>query len=256
MSSASVVVDPRMRSRRIEVLRESGRRRLRRVGILAGVLAVAGVGWAIVRSPLLDVDTVRVAGGEHTTGDAVRYAAGIPQGEPLLSLDTGAVAERVEALPWVAEAQVSREWPGAVRIELTERTPLAAAPFGGDRWAVLDGDGRVLSVNAAAPVDLAAVVGLEAPVEAGDTVPAEARRAVQLLALLTERMPGTVTGVGTDLSATLALGGTVRFGSLDDIDAKVVALQAVLADVDTSCLATLDVRVPSSPALTRNEGCP
>lgn len=256
MSGASVVVDPRMRSRRVEVRRDAGRRRLRRVTVVALVATAAALAWGIVRSPLLDVDAVVVAGGDHTGAGSVRAAARLGPGEPMVSFDAGAVTRRVEALPWVSEARVERRWPGTVRIEVVERSPLAVTPAGGGRWAVLDGTGRVLAVDAAAPAGLVAVTGPEARVEPGATVGDDARGAVRLVAALTEHLPGVFSGVATDLSATLGTGGTVRFGSLDDIEAKVVALQAVLAEVDTACLATLDVRVPSSPALTRNERCP
>ena len=64
-----------------------------------------------------------------------------------------------------------------------------------------------------------------------------------------------VASVSTDLDAVLVEGGTIRFGSTARLDDKVTAAQTVLDQVDTGCLEVLDVRVPGSPALTRNQRC-
>jgi hypothetical protein len=76
-----------------------------------------------------------------------------------------------------------------------------------------------------------------------------------VLRALSERLPGVVVAVSSDLDAALASGGEVRFGSTDDLDEKIVAVETVLAHVDTACLELLDVRVPGSPALTRHQRC-
>jgi hypothetical protein len=68
-------------------------------------------------------------------------------------------------------------------------------------------------------------------------------------------MPGTVVSVSTDLDAALVEGGEIRFGSTDELDLKITAVKTVLADVELACLETLDIRVPGSPALTRNQRC-
>jgi hypothetical protein len=64
-----------------------------------------------------------------------------------------------------------------------------------------------------------------------------------------------VASVSSGLDAALAAGGEVRFGSVEDLDDKIVAMETVLGDVDTTCLELLDVRVPGSPALTRHQRC-
>ena len=67
--------------------------------------------------------------------------------------------------------------------------------------------------------------------------------------------PDGVTEVDTSLDVTLAYGTTVRFGTTGELDAKVAALETVLARVDLGCLAMIDLRAPGSPALTRYGGC-
>ena len=64
-------------------------------------------------------------------------------------------------------------------------------------------------------------------------------------------------GVGvTDLDASWWPAASCASESTDDLDDKITAVETVLADVDMACLALLDVRVPGSPALTRNQRCP
>ncbi len=259
--TTALAVDPRMRSRRIGVRRDAGRRRLRRVTmVLAGAAVVVGAAVA-TRTPLLDVDRVTVTGVEHTTAEEVRRAAAIDDGEPLVSVDPGAVADRVEALPWVEAARVERSWPSTVRVQVTERVAVAVVQVTDDHAAAIDADGWVVSIDPRstdAPTDPAGplvLTGIDGRVTEGARLDDDARDALAIAAVVAERMPGVVTSVSTDLDAELVQGGAVRFGSTEDLDDKVTAAKTVLSAVDTTCLELLDVRVPGSPALTRNQRC-
>jgi hypothetical protein len=61
--------------------------------------------------------------------------------------------------------------------------------------------------------------------------------------------------VDVELDVTLAYGTVARFGSTADLDDKIAALTTVLDRVELDCLATVDLRAPGSPALTRYAGC-
>jgi hypothetical protein len=52
------------------------------------------------------------------------------------------------------------------------------------------------------------------------------------------------------LQAKLTPRVTVLFGSIDDLDGKLLALRTMLEQVPLRGLVTLDVRVPTSPVLT------
>ncbi|MCU1354525.1 MAG: FtsQ-type protein, partial [Acidimicrobiales bacterium] len=135
-------IDPRIQARRVEVQRDRGRRRLHRLvalGVVAG-LVLAAVG--ATRSPLLDVDHIRVSGAKRTDRAALSRAAGVRLRRPLLDVDPGAIARRVEALPWVQRAIVRRSWPGTVMIQVSERRPLAVVTEAAGP-VLVDRDGRV-----------------------------------------------------------------------------------------------------------------
>ena len=158
----SAAVDPRFRERRIAVRKDAGRRRLKRLVLLAAAAAVALAGVVVLRSPVLDVDEITVVGAGHLTADDIRAASGVDQGAPILLADTGAAVAAVEALPWVASAEITRDLPGRIHIEVREREPVAVVSSG-DAAALVDVDGRVLEVTDGAATPFVQVVSPEAP---------------------------------------------------------------------------------------------
>ncbi|MGH9114021.1 MAG: cell division protein FtsQ/DivIB [Acidimicrobiales bacterium] len=249
------MVDPRMRSRRIAVQRDQGRRRLKRFTLVLAGVAVVLSAYAATQTPLLDVDRLVIEGAARTDVGDVRSAARIELGDPMIGVDTGRAAARTEELPWVEHAEVVRRWPGTVEVRVTERSPAAVVEVAEGRFALVDREGRVLEVTTRPPAGLPALTGDPGAIAEGGELGADARAALDLLAAVGERLPGVVVAVSTDLDAELAGGGAVRFGSTEQLDAKVVAVSTVLGDVDMACLKLLDVRVPGSPALTRHQRC-
>ena len=91
----------------------------------------------------LRVQEVRVDGVEVTHPLAVAAAAGV-EGDSLLWLDEAAAARRIEQLPTVREARVSREWPRAIAVVVVEEQGWGYWQRG-DVRRVIDADGRVLT---------------------------------------------------------------------------------------------------------------
>jgi cell division protein FtsQ len=254
-----VAIDPRIRARRIEVQRDAGRRRLRRVVDLGLVLAVAAVFLLATRSPLLDVASVRVSGADRTGAAAVVEASGIRRGEHLVDVRPGHAADLVAAMPWVAEVRVHRHVGGTVELAVTERVPAAVVGDGaGD--LVVDAEGRVLAVAADLPDvagGLVRVAGVPAGAAPGQFLGPDAREALTLAGRLSATVPGAISQVtvGQSLVAGLAQGGDVLFGDTTRLTAKLRSLETVLEHVDLACLEHLDLRAPASPVLTRRPSC-
>lgn len=249
-----VVIDPRIRARRIEVRRHEGRRRLGRLVEAALVVAVALCFVGALFTPLLDVDRITVSGGDPGRAEQVVAAAGVDLGTPLVSIDLRAVGERVVALPWVAEVEVHRTVGGSIDLAVTERRPVATVA-GPDGPMAVDAEGRVLG-PADGAAELPQLEGVD-PVAPGEFLPASTLDALAVAAELGASLPGTVTALDpAELVGTLALGGRVRFGGPERLEAKLRSLTTVLAQVDLTCLDTIDLRLPGSPVLTREEGCP
>jgi cell division protein FtsQ len=89
---------------------------------LAGALV-----WVLLGSSLFDARSVQVVGTRELPADVVRAVAAVRLGTPMMRLDTKAIETRVAAMPRVASVQVRCRLNGTVRIEVTERTPVAVA---------------------------------------------------------------------------------------------------------------------------------
>lgn len=229
MSSRRRVVEatPRLAAR-LKEQRAVRRRRLRnRSAIVLAVLApVLLVGWLLLASPLLTVRSVAVSGTTLLTPSQVRVAADVSRGTPLARVDTAAVVRRLKALPPVADVEVSRGWPGTLRLKVVERTPVAA---------VLDKRGVTL-VDAAgvpyapAPRFPAGTVRLQVP-RPGPTDPTT-KAALSVLADLPPplRTPLRVVRAATPSSVTLVLrdGRQVLWGGAGDTAQKAQAALALL----------------------------
>jgi cell division protein FtsQ len=246
------VVHPRVWQRRLAVLRDRGRKRLRWVVAGVAVLVVACVGLVVLHTPLLALRHATVRGAEHSGPEAVLQAAGLLDHPPLIDVDPATVAARVQRLPWVAHAVVVRNWPDDVTITVTERAPVGsiARPSGG--VAVVDASGRVLAWQDAAPpgpVLVAPVV----PGPPGAVLAGGARPALAVAAALPAALAGRVVqvSVGAGEVVTLDLGGGVHatLGRTDGLHAKLVALASVLGGAQVTGPAMIDVTVPGEPTV-------
>ena len=232
------------------------------------VASCIGVLWLIVQSPFLSVEHVQVEGSTKATRLAVERAADVEHGSALLFLDTGAIAERVEALPWVAHATVSRDLPNGITITVEERLPVAwvrrpapvgSAPGALGPVAVVDVSGRVLSDEAQPPAGLPEIVGLDhVPARGshlGSKAPAAALAALppalraQTAALVVRHGQGVLQLTAIPGGGPPAA-GEVRLGRLEQVGQKGAAALAVLDQLlrDGDTVRYVDVRVPGSPA--------
>ena len=257
--SATAAIDPRFRQRLVSVRRAEGRRRLRWASGLVGVLTVAAMAAAASQSALLDLDHLEVSGAARTTPDEVLGASGLADGGPLINLDLDDAERAVAELPWVAEVDLVREWPATVRAEITERVPVAALARTDGSWALADLDGRVLATVAERPAGAVAVGGFEAGPDGAqldDAVgPALAAAAAVPPELRSEVAEVAAGPEGDSVAGVLTTGGVVDLGPPTDLDAKWLAVLTIIDAVGAECIATLDVRVPDGPLLTRAAVC-
>jgi cell division protein FtsQ len=243
-------MDPRIRDGRVEVQREAGRKRLRVLMLAMGTFVALGAAYLVVQSPILDVDNVRVNGTKNTAPDDVIAAAHIDHGKPLLRVDTGAVARRLEALPWVQHARVERDLPGTLRITITEYQPVAFVQIPTGEVGLVAPDGRVIARAAAAPAGAVEILGLRRVPAVGSLV--SPPRAAALTRALPAELAAQVVAVdvgGRGISLRLARGGEVRIGTLDNVRAKAASALAVLAHVGEQPFSYLDVSTPESPVV-------
>ena len=211
------------------------------------VVVLVAVAYGVSKSPLLAVDTVQVRGTAHVTPAQVANAAGVHDGDAMVWIDTGAAVAGIEALPYVRDATLRRDWPHRVRITVHERTP-AAWLDGPTGKALVDGTGRVLETIGAAPPAMPQLLGAKRVPAPGATIDAvgAARVAGALTGLAAA---GTTSVEATDHGVVLHLasGPEVRMGDATQIGVKIRAALAVLEASQGVPVSYVDVSVPTNP---------
>ncbi|MFJ4622689.1 cell division protein FtsQ/DivIB [Streptomyces sp. NPDC088812] len=238
--------------------RRLGPRRLRTIIILAVavVLVGAGVVWVLYGSRWLRVDHVSVAGTSVLTPQQVREAADVPVGDPLVSVDTGAIEARLRAaLPRIDSIEVERSWPHGIDLKVTERKPVLLVQKG-QRFVEVDKKGVRFATVSEAPRD---VPLLDVETSTSGSAAASLRRfgadrlvreAVKVAGALPAAVARDTRVVKVrsydDISLELSGDRTVVWGSAEKGAAKARTLSALMkASPDAG---QFDVSVPTAPA--------
>ena len=239
---------PRVRSSRRRFARRAWARRwanLRRLFLLLWVLStVAGAVWLVFFSRVLAVRDVHVAGVRTVPVDTVTRAAAGPLGEPLARVDVDQVQARIERLPVVDHADISRSWPHTVSIDVTERTPVAAVRSGGT-YRLIDAKGVMYRTVSEPQKRLPVMTIGTQPAVAHDA----ATEAAAVVAALPHRLVSRVSEVDADTMDSIELrlqdGRRVVWGSSESSRLKARVLSALLHRK----AQVYDVSVPGSPTL-------
>ena len=258
MTAGTVAVDPRMKARRIAVIRAEGRRRLRVLAVVSGIVLLAAAAWGISRTPLLDVDRITVTGTDPANRAEILESSNVSVGLPMLFLDVNEAQRSVASLPWVRSAQVWRDWPATVRITVEPRVPAAVVPAPEGRTALIDANGYVIGWGTGST---AAVPHVSVPFsgQLGD-IHTDADGPLAIVAAMPEDLRAWVSTVTLEADRgetglELVGGATVALGEPVLIDDKISALRAVLATADLRCVTTIDVTMPDIATVTRHSPC-
>jgi cell division protein FtsQ len=213
----------------------------RRVAVVVlAMLLVGGATYAVYFSSLLDVEGVEVRGTVGLTSADITAAAEVPVGEPLAKVDLEAIERKVLSLGAVRSAEVSRQWPHEVLIEIEERVPVAVVRMG-DLLRNLDADGVVFGDRKHPPANLPMV-------ETSSDISGDAlREAATVAAALEPGFLATVDHLEVETVDQIALvlrdGRMVLWGNADQSGEKAEVLEALLSQE----AKVYDVSVPGSP---------
>jgi len=218
---------------------------LRRLFLLLVLVAmVAGAVWLVFFSSVLTVRDVQVAGVRTMPADTVTQAAAVPLGQPLARVDVDQVQQRVEKLPVVKHAEISRSWPHTVSITVTERTPVAAVRSGGT-YRLIDAEGVMYRTVDQADKRLPVMTIGTQPAVAHDA----ATEAAAVVAAMPHRLVARVSHVDARTMDSIELrlqdGRRVVWGNAESSRLKARVLSALLHRK----AQVYDVSVPGSPTL-------
>jgi cell division protein FtsQ len=181
---------------------------------LSAVVILGVMAWAVLGSALLVVRSVRVAGtGAGVSAGQVLAAARVAHGQPLIWVDTGAIAQRVEQLRPVRSAEVSKDWPTTLVITVQLRKPVFALPVHGG-YALVDPSGvSVREVARRPPALPVLMVNITSRHLRGSPAVAAAAAVLgELPRRVARQVRGVTTGGPNDVSVTLANGSLVVWG--------------------------------------------
>jgi cell division protein FtsQ len=226
-----------------------GRRRIALIAVGSVALAIGGITTS--RSSAFDVRGIAVSGNDHLHRPQVVRIAGITAATNALWLDEGEIERRLEAEPWIADADVRVTFPLNVEIAVRERTPVALSE--GGVTSLMAADGTALG-SGTVPTGLPVIeLGGAGSVEGVRPSPVGAAR---VLGAMTPTLRAQVARVRVLLDGTLELrlrdGPRVSFGTPADARRKALTIRSMLAWARTqgTPLRTLSVVAALAPAAT------
>jgi cell division protein FtsQ len=227
--------------------------------VLAGaglVLLAAATVWVLYGSSWLRLERVTTTGTEVLTRSEVEAAAAAPVGSPLISVDTGAIADRLrQKLPRVDSVDVVRSWPHGVSLKVTERKPVLLVAKGG-KFIEVDAEGVRFATVDRAPAHVPLLeltpdrsAGLRR--FGGDRLLRESVRVAGDLPGEVARETETVRVTSYDsMVLELTRGRTVMWGSSEEGPAKARVLTALMKASPKA--GHFDVSAPTAPAVSKS----
>ena len=104
--------------------------------------------------------TIQVSGFNRLSQEQILAHAGIHRGKNIFSINLATTRERLMAHPWIEEAQVRREIPSGVAIQIKEHEPLAIIDM--NHWFLIDKSGTPFKKwDEGDPKDLPVIAGLD-----------------------------------------------------------------------------------------------
>ncbi|MBX7453141.1 FtsQ-type POTRA domain-containing protein [Mycolicibacterium sp. 3033] len=205
-------------------------------------VVVVGIGLLLYFTPIMSARTIVVVGLGAVTQDEVVAVAGVPPGEPLLQVDTDAVAERIAGIRRVASVRVQREYPSTLRVTVVERVPVVVRDYP-DGVHLFDKDGVDFATGPPPPG--IPYLDVENP---GPDDPAT-KAALEVVTSLRPEVASQVGRVSAPSVAAITLtlidGRTVVWGTTDRTEEKALKLGALL----TQPGKTYDVSSPDLPTV-------
>jgi cell division protein FtsQ len=201
---------------------------------LALLTAAAGVYLFARESSVFAIRSIQVEGASPPLARRVRAALLPVVGASLVSLDRGAAARRVLALPEIASVSVDRAFPHTLRVTVRAERPVAVLRQADRAW-LASAQGRVLRQLTRRPYPALPRIWLPRTddVLVGATLagaPSEALRAVAPLAELHLPLPvRSAQASDGELTLELRTGLEVRLGDATDLRLKLAVAARIVA---------------------------
>ena len=266
-ANRGAAMDPRIARRRFDVrTSEQSVRRRRDARHLTAALVVCAIA-VLLFTPVIGVRRIDVTGVTSAGEQArLRDESGVRTGTPLIRISTGSVRRRIESLPDIASAKVTKHWFRELTIDVVPERAVGVI-LGRTNTAVVGENGVVIrSVPSSQLGEYSLLPRLQgiAPAEVGEALVGHGARGAATAAALepvTRSLGQSVAfkdgGVVVALRDIPGPVGARRvgqafeavFGSHADIALKARALEALLTSGSLNGHTAVDLGVPDAPIL-------
>lgn len=239
---------------------QADRRRKKRRGIVIGILCaliaiVIALIVVVLRAPAFRVaaSSIRVVGANRwVSSQSVMKAAAPEIGKSIARVDVAGLEKRVSTAGPVRTVQVSRSLPNKLTIRVASLVPRAQLHDSKNRYALVDGTGRVISRPQSAVSDVPLIEVPDAT--AGNDRPI-LRQTLAILAQLPtslgEQMAKVSAATRDSVTTVTTSGITIIWGDSQDMRLKVAIVQHLLGSPQMGDNKTIDVSSPQRPVLKK-----
>ena len=206
------------------------------------ILLTAGLAYLLGWSNALTIKAISYAGAPTKSSEAlVKNLTDLEVGQRLARIETRKIAARLQTLPWIESADLSRNWiSGKIKIEITPRLPIATfngqlMDASGKRFELPGGyDSKLPSVFAKDPKSGLAAIKLftKLPTEFSTRTSA-----------FTATSPENINFKITEGKRSI----NVIWGADNEIDLKLKVYKALIALPENSKIGKIDLTEPRSP---------
>lgn len=204
--------------------RSRSRLLLHLLAVKACLALVAGLGVGLVAlyyhlltAPyfcIKDIRNIEISGTHRLSPELIREVAQVGVGTNLLAFRPRQAEQALAAHPWIARAEIRRQWPQGLAIRITEREPVALVQVGELYYA--DRQGHLFKpLSPGDPLDFPVITGLSrADFAPGQGGPVIFTRILEVMEALREAPPPLKLENISEIHADPVLGFTVYANGL------------------------------------------
>jgi len=206
------------------------------------ILLTAGLAYLLGWSNVLTIKEISYSGAPTKSSEAlVKNLTNLEVGQRLARIETRKIAARLQTLPWIESADLSRNWiSGKIKIEVTSRLPIAT--FNGQ---LMDASGKRFELPGGFKSELPSVFARDAKsglaaIKLFTKLPIEfSTRTSAFTAISPENINFKIAEGKRSLM--------VIWGSDTEIDLKLKIYKALVALPENSKVKKIDLTEPRSP---------
>lgn len=216
------------------------------------VLLLLIAGYVLLNSSFFNIREILVTGNKSLTVKEITDASGIPIGENIFKVDLREATSRLKLLPVIKEVRLERHFPGRVRIEVTEREPVALVSRGGDFYGLDDTGVCIGRFNAAFPLPVVTGAG-SAPKPGGVLKTEGFSTAVLVLKYLDKNLVSQLAEIHVTPSKTVEAytteGVKIYFGRPEMLAEKNMMLCGILKTLGGRKVVYIDLTAAKRPVV-------